>query len=57
MFFAFIADGDRAKRQQVEIGQVIGQVVEIKSGLAAGQKIIVTNVNKLKDQDKIIIAD
>ena len=57
MFFAFIADGDRAKRQQVEIGQVIDQVVEIKSGLAAGQKIIVTNVNKLKDQDKIIIAD
>jgi RND family efflux transporter MFP subunit len=57
MFFTFIADGDRAKRQQVEIGQVIEQVVEIKSGLAAGQKIIVTNVNKLKDQDKIIISD
>jgi RND family efflux transporter MFP subunit len=57
MFFAFIAEGDRAKRQQVEIGQVIEQAVEIKSGLVAGQKIIVTNVNKLKDQDKIIIAD
>jgi RND family efflux transporter MFP subunit len=57
MFFAFVTEGDRVKRRQVEIGQVIDQLVEIKSGLAAGQKIVVTNVNKLKDQDKIIIAD
>lgn len=57
MFFAFVAEGDRVKRQQVEIGQVIGQLVQIKSGLTAGQKIVVTNVNKLKDQDKIIISE
>ncbi len=57
MFFAFVPEGDRVKRQQVEIGQVIDQLVEIKSGLEASQKIVVTNVNKLKDQDKIIIAN
>jgi membrane fusion protein (multidrug efflux system) len=57
MFFAFVAEGDRVQRRQVEIGQVIDQMVEIKSGLTAGQKIAVTNVNKLKDQDKIIISD
>ena len=53
MYFVFIADGDKAKRQQVEIGEMINQSVEIKSGLSAGQKVIVTNVNKLKDQDRI----
>lgn len=57
MYFAFVAEGDRAMRRQVEIGQVIGQSVQVKSGLTAGQKIIVTNVNKLKDQDKIIISE
>jgi RND family efflux transporter MFP subunit len=57
MYFAYVADGDRALRRQVEIGQVIGQLVQIKSGLTAGQKIVVTNVNKLKDQDKIIISE
>ncbi|MFX4262296.1 efflux RND transporter periplasmic adaptor subunit [Pelotomaculum propionicicum] len=57
MYFAYVADGDRALRRQVEIGQVVGQLVEIKSGLTAGQKIVVTNINVLKDQDKIIISE
>lgn len=57
MYFAYVAEGDRALRRQVEIGRVIDQLVEIKSGLTEGQKIIVTNVNKLKDQDKIIISE
>jgi len=55
--YVFLAEGDAVKRQQVEIGQMIDQLVEIKSGLSIGQKVVVTNVNKLKDQDKIKIAD
>lgn len=57
MFFVFVAEGDMVKRQQVEIGQIIDQSVEIKSGLSVGDKVVATNVNKLKDQDKIKIAD
>ncbi|MCL6639335.1 MAG: efflux RND transporter periplasmic adaptor subunit [Firmicutes bacterium] len=57
MYFVFLLEGDRAVRRQVEAGQVIDRLVEIKSGLAAGQKVIVTNVNKLKDQDTVRIAD
>lgn len=57
MYFVFLAEGDKVKRQQVEIGQVIDQLVEIKSGLSVGQKVVVTNVNKLKDQDRVKIAD
>lgn len=57
IYFVFLAEGDMVKRQQVEIGQVIDQLVEIKSGLSIGQRVVVTNVNKLKDQDKIKIAD
>ena len=56
MYFVFVPDGDKVKRLQVEIGRVIDQSVEIKSGLSEGQKVVTTNVNKLKDQDRIKIA-
>ncbi|OPZ72186.1 MAG: Efflux pump periplasmic linker BepF [Firmicutes bacterium ADurb.Bin456] len=57
LYFVFIAEGDRARRQQVETGRVIDQSVEIKSGITEGEQVIVTNINKLKDQDRIAIAD
>jgi len=57
LYFVFIAEGDLARRQQVEIGRVIDQSVEIKSGITEGQLVIVSNVNKLKDQDRITFAD
>lgn len=57
MYFVFLVEGDKVKRQQVEIGQIIDQLVEIKSGLSGGQEVVVTNVNKLKDQDRIKIAN
>lgn len=56
LYFVFVAGEGKAERRQVEIGQMIDQQVEIKSGLNPGQRIIVTNVNKLKDQDLIKIA-
>ena len=57
LYFVFIADGDRVERQQVVIGSMIGQMVEIKSGLSPGQIVVISNVNKLKDQDRIQIAN
>ncbi|MBM7856145.1 RND family efflux transporter MFP subunit [Desulfohalotomaculum tongense] len=56
LYFVFVAEGDKVKRQPVEIGQLIGKFVEIKSGLVEGQQVVVTNVNKLKDRDKINIT-
>lgn len=57
MFFVFLADGDKAVRQEVEIGQMVDGLVEIISGLEPGQRVLVTNVNKIKDGDSIAIAD
>lgn len=56
LYFVFIPDGDKVKRVQVEIGQVINQLVEVKKGLAEGQQVVVTNVNKLMDQEKVNFA-
>lgn len=51
----FIAEGNQARKRPVEIGITMGDMIEIKSGLQPGEKVIVTNINKLKDQDKIAI--
>lgn len=53
LYYVFLIDGDRAKRQQVQVGQVIGQQVEIASGLAEGQRIVLTDVSTLNDQDQV----
>ncbi len=55
-YYVFSPEGDKAKLQQVEIGEIIEQQVEIIKGLTAGQQVVVSNVNKLKDNDSIIIA-
>jgi len=54
--YVFLVDGDRVKRQQVQVGQVIGQSVEITSGLAEGQLVVLTDVDTLNDQDRVSIA-
>jgi RND family efflux transporter MFP subunit len=54
--YVFVVDGGRAKRQQVQTGQVIGQTVEITSGLAEGQKVVLTDVDTLQDQDAVTVT-
>ena len=56
-YFVFVAEDGVAKQRQVETGQIIGQLVELKSGLVEGEKVIITNVSKLKDGDKVIIQN
>ncbi len=53
--YVFVVDGDRVKRQQVQTGQVMGQMVEITSGLAEGQKVVLTDVDTIQDQDRVTV--
>lgn len=53
LYYVFLLDGGRVKRQQVQVGQVIGQLVEITSGLAEGQKAVMTDVSTLNDGDQV----
>jgi RND family efflux transporter MFP subunit len=51
--YVFVVEGNRVKRQQAQVGQVIGQSVEITSGLADGQQIVLTDVDTLNDGDQV----
>jgi RND family efflux transporter MFP subunit len=51
--YVFILDGESVKQQQVQTGAVMDDMVEIISGLQLGQSIIVSDVSKLKDRDRV----
>ena len=55
--FVFIADGDRAKRQLIEVGLSDDDFVEVTAGLEAGARIIVAGQTGLKDGGLIVEVD
>jgi multidrug efflux pump subunit AcrA (membrane-fusion protein) len=44
---------DHVEERIVVTGQVVGDLVEITKGLAAGEKVATTNLGKLNDGTKI----
>jgi membrane fusion protein, multidrug efflux system len=56
LYYVFIIENNKAIRQQVEVGDVVGNFIEIKSSLQQGQVIAVNNVNKLKDGDTVQVT-
>ena len=53
----FVENGGFAKQVEVEIGSSVGQRIQIKSGLAAGQKLIVKGQQLLIDGAKIALKE
>jgi RND family efflux transporter MFP subunit len=50
----FVVSGDRAEERLVTTGQTVGDLVEITSGLKAGERVATTNVTQLVDGVRII---
>ncbi len=53
----FALERDVAKFQPVEVGQRKGGRAEIKSGLRAGQRIVLDPPVELKDGDRVLVAE
>jgi len=53
LYYAFTIDNNKAVRHQIEIGDVTGESIQIKSGLEPGIEVITSNINKLKDGELI----
>ncbi|MCJ8211535.1 efflux RND transporter periplasmic adaptor subunit [Mucilaginibacter sp. RS28] len=54
--YVFVADNGTAKRKTVTLGATYGGRTEIKSGLAAGDKLITAGASELEDGDKVKVA-
>jgi RND family efflux transporter MFP subunit len=56
--FVFVAEGDGkslvAKQKSVELGELSGDVYEVKSGVANGDRVIVSGVQKLHDGAPVV---
>lgn len=53
---AFIVRGDRVEEASVEEGKMVGGLIEIRSGLQAGDRVVVNPPERLKDGDRVRIA-
>lgn len=57
LYYVFILENNKAVRRQVNVGDVMENTIEIKSGLPSGQRIAISNVNKLKDGDTVLVTE
>jgi membrane fusion protein, multidrug efflux system len=51
-----VVSGDRAQRRTVETGATAGDAIEIRSGLAAGDRVVTRGGYNLKDGDRVTVA-
>ena len=56
-YYVFVAENSKAVRKAIEVGSVTGSNLEVKAGLADGELVITTSVNRLKDGDTVRVAD
>jgi RND family efflux transporter MFP subunit len=56
IYQVYVLENGKAVRRQVEVGAVLGDFVEIKTGLVEKTQIITSNVNKLKDGDAVQVG-
>ncbi|MCE5285534.1 MAG: efflux RND transporter periplasmic adaptor subunit [Pelosinus sp.] len=57
LYYIFTGENSKAVRHQVEIGEVTGETIQIKSGLQPGEQVIISSVNQLKDGQTVKVAD
>ncbi|TWH46174.1 efflux RND transporter periplasmic adaptor subunit [Sporomusa sp. KB1] len=56
LYYVFTVENGKAVRRQIEIGEVTGNTIVVKSGLQIGAQVIVTSTNRIKDGDAVRVA-
>jgi membrane fusion protein (multidrug efflux system) len=54
--YVFFAENGAARMNPVSIGAVVGDVIEILSGLKGDERIVTTGAGQLNDKDKIKVV-
>ncbi|MEN6618117.1 MAG: efflux RND transporter periplasmic adaptor subunit [Rikenellaceae bacterium] len=55
--YVYVLDGDVVTYTKIILGKRVGSIYEVKSGLEAGQKVVVAGQAKLSDKSKVKIVD
>lgn len=56
LYYVYTVENNKVMRRQIEVGDVAGSSIEIKSGLQDKQPVVINNVTKLKDGDTVEVA-
>lgn len=51
----FVITGDRVEERVVMVGQVVGERVEITSGLAKGERVVATGADRMVDGVRVVV--
>ncbi|MFT8244523.1 efflux RND transporter periplasmic adaptor subunit [Roseomonas sp. BN140053] len=55
--FVFVVRGDRAKRVEIALGQRLPGEVEVRSGLAAGDMVVVRGIQRLRNDAPVRVTE
>ena len=55
-FFVFVVENDKALQKKVSLGTKIGPNIVVRSGLKAGDKVVVEGVQKLRDSSAVQVG-
>jgi len=55
--FAYLLEGNRVRETPVRVGKTFGDMVEVLSGLKAGDRVVVKPPKGLKDGSRIKVAE
>lgn len=57
MNYVFIVENDQARQVRVQSGKLIGEYMEIIQGITDNVPVITSNLDTLKDGDKVVISE
>lgn len=57
LHYVYIDENNKAKKALVEIGDFIGDLIEVKTGLKSGMSVITNNLDKIKGGDSILAKE
>jgi len=52
----FVVDGDLARRREISTGNLSGDLIEVRTGLAAGDRVITRGGFVLRDGDHVVVS-
>lgn len=53
LHYVYVQENGQAKKTLVETGDLIGDLIEVKSGITEGMAVVIDNLDKIKDGDAL----
>lgn len=57
LHYVYVAENSQAKKTLVEPGDLIGDLIEVKTGLKVGMAVVTDNLDKIKDGDALLTEE